>query len=51
MDCSAPTLLTIHRSLYTGTLAMLAPGRLDILAALDKVLRFEIPRVSCSAAE
>ena len=42
MDSSVPVLLTIHCNLYTGTLAMFAPGRPNVQAALDKALRFEL---------
>ena len=42
MDSSVPILLTIHCNLYTGTLAMFAPGRPDVQTALDRALRFEI---------
>jgi len=41
MDGSVPILLTIHYNLYIGTLAIFAPGRPDVQAALDKALRFE----------
>ena len=42
MDPSVSVLLTIHCNLYTGTLAMFAPGRPDIQIALDKALRLEL---------
>lgn len=42
MDSSVTVLLTIHCNLYAGTLAMFAPGRPDVQAALDKALRFEM---------
>jgi acyl-CoA oxidase len=42
MDGSVQVLLTIHSNLYTGTLAMFAPGRPDIQAALDEALHFEV---------
>jgi len=41
IDNSVPILLTIHYNLYIGTLAMFAPGRPDVQAAMDKALRFE----------
>ena len=41
MDTSLLTVLTTHYNLYAGALAMFAPGRPDIQAALDKALRFE----------
>ena len=41
MDDSVVTILTTHLNLYAGALAMFAPGRPDIQAALDKALRFE----------
>lgn len=42
MDSSVPVLLTIHCNLYMGTLAMFAPGKPNVQAALDKALRFEL---------
>ena len=36
IDGSVPILLTIHYNLYIGTLAMFAPERPDVQAALDK---------------
>jgi len=46
MDSSVAVLLTIHCNLHIGTLAMFAPGRPDVQAALDKALRFETLCVS-----